>query len=124
MPTVGIGDASIPEGDIGGTHTLKMPLTLSDPQFLPVTVHVTVVVGLRVHRTPHQVGDWGGPIHPHDQDPGRLRSAVNVSIPTYPDMIDEPNLVIHATITSVAGTGFPVGDHTAASATATILSDE
>jgi len=121
VPTVGIGDASMPEGDIGGTHSLKLPLTLSDPQFLPVIVNITLTSVSAVHSAPHRVGDWGGPILRRIKIP-KGQVWANVSIPTYPDTNDEPNLVINATITSVTAL-FPVGVARPL-ATATILSDE
>ena len=116
---VGLGDASIPEGDIGGAHTVKIPITLSTAAFVPVTINVTLSTVSAIHRTTHNLGDWGGPIQRSIKfAAGQLRA--NVAIPTYPDSIDEPDLVIHATITSVpAGVSVRRGI-----GTATILSDE
>lgn len=116
---VSLGDASIPEGDMGGAHTVKIPLTLNTSVFVPVTVNITLSAVSAIHRTTHTLGDWGGPIQRSIKfNVGQVRA--NVSIPTYPDPFDEPDLVIHATITSVTA-GVNVQR---SMGTATILSDE
>ena len=116
---VGLGDASIPEGDSGGAHNVKIPVTLSTAAFVPVTVNITLSSASAVHKTARALGDWGGPIQRSITFiRGQLRA--NVAIPTYPDLNDEPDLVIRATITSVsAGVTVQRGI-----GTATILSDE
>ena len=120
-PTVAIGDASIPEGDVGGTHIVKIPLTLSNPVSGTVTVTVILSTVSAIHRVPHVLGDWGGPIKRSIRfAPNQLRA--NVSIPTYPDVVDEPNLMISATIISVTSTAGVTVSRSAG--TATILSDE
>jgi hypothetical protein len=120
-PSVGLGDASIPEGDVGGAHNIKIPVTLSVAFFVPVTVNITLSSVSAIHRTTHTIGDWGGPIQRSIKfAAGQVRG--NVSIPTYPDSVDEPNLVIHATITSV--TSMATVAIQRGIGTATILSDE
>jgi Calx-beta domain len=121
VPAVGIGDASVPEGDVGGTHTVKMPVTLSNPLPVAVTVSVTLSTVSAIHHALHIVGDWGGPIQRVVKlSAGQLRA--NLSIPTYPDVTDEMNLTIHANITLVTSTAGVAVQRSLG--TATILSDE
>ena len=55
-PTVNIGSATSPEGDLGTPHALRFPVTLSAPQATAITVIVQVVPGTATRGT----GDYGG----------------------------------------------------------------
>jgi len=120
-PAVSVGDASIPEGDQGPTHLLRFPLTLSEIMGGPVIVDLTLSSGTSVHRTPRTPGDWAGKIRARIKFlPGQVRK--NVVVIVFPDMVDEQNLTLFATINAVTAS-VPVGVNRA-SGTATILSDE
>jgi hypothetical protein len=112
---VGVGDATVPEGDVGGSHAVRVPLTLSAPQLTPVTVTVVLTSSDAVHT---RTGDWGGAIMRN------FKFAKNqvykaISIPTYPDTKDEQDL--HITVQVVSTTAGTIGK---AIGTATILTDE
>jgi hypothetical protein len=120
-PSVSVGDASIQEGDGGGNHYIKLPLTFSDAALVPVYVTVQVSSTDALHLAKSKGGDWAGLINRTIKFlPGQLQK--NVGILEYPDLKDEPDLHVRAQITAVtAGTGILIGR---AAAVGTILSDE
>ena len=56
VPTVNIGSAASPEGDLGTPHALRFPVTLSSPQSTAITVIVQILPGTAARGT----GDYGG----------------------------------------------------------------
>jgi hypothetical protein len=123
-PAVSVGDASIQEGDTGGGHYVKLPLTLSDPNVNTVSVVVQFSSDNAKHLSRSQGGDWiGGLKRTVNFLPGVLRK--NLGILEYPDYLDEPDLTIRAQIVSVtvANGGAPLAI-TPHIGVATILSDE
>jgi hypothetical protein len=120
-----VGDASAQEGNAGGGHYVKVPLTLSASNLTKTVVKVIVSSGDGVLKAGRlKGGDWQGSVVRYITFlPGVVRKFV--SILEYPDTKDEPDLTVTVdidSITVVAG-GFPVGvgrSH----GTATILSDE
>ena len=88
---------------------------------MPVTVTIALSTTSAIHSTPHNLADWGGPALRHIRF-GRGVVRTFVTLPTYPDIADEPDLVIHATITAV--TSMTVVGVQRGVGTATILSDE
>jgi hypothetical protein len=118
-----IGDASIQEGDSGGGHYVKFPLTLSDPQpFVPVTLTVQLSSSDAVRGGRLKGADWNGSItRTFKFLPGVVWR--NVGILEYPDLKDEPDLHITATIIAVTpGTGVSIGTRNVG--VATFLTDE
>jgi Calx-beta domain-containing protein len=120
-----VGDASAQEGNAGGGHYVKVPLTLSASNLTKTVVKVIVSSGDGVLKAGRlKGGDWQGSVIRYVTFlPGVVRKFV--SILEYPDTKDEPNLTVTVDIDSitVATGGFPVGvgrSH----GTATILSDE
>jgi hypothetical protein len=109
--SISIGDAVILQGQAGGTHLVRVPLTLSVavPKGTKIFVQLTLTsVPPAVHNPPTKDGDWGGPIvrHPTCSPP---TSNCGVGIATYPNTRDAPDLQVRIHIDSaVDNAGNPV----------------
>ena len=109
--SISIGDAVILQGQAGGTHLVRVPLTLSSavPKGTKIFVQLTLTsVPPAVHNPRTKGGDWGGAIvrHPTCIPP---TSNCGVGLPTYPNTRDAPDLQVRIHIDSaVDSAGHPV----------------
>jgi hypothetical protein len=120
-PRVDIGDASVTEGDTGGSRVLRFSVTMSSAVAAPVaiTLRIWPVTGMNGRRSTG--ADWGGPTSK------TIRLAPNqlskyLSVPAYPDTRSELDETFTVDVTTV--TGFVPAPGGRTSAVGTILSDE
>ena len=129
--TVNVGDVSMPEGDAGGVHASKFPVTLSAPPTHLVVVTVNIFTGMTQTATKGRkgVGDYNGaytvtlkfvpPVAPRVGPVTKV-----VSVPIYPDTNDEPDETFSVQVTGVT---FDAAEPVALGrslATGVILTDE
>jgi hypothetical protein len=129
LPTVNIGDVTVPEGDLGGAKALKFSITLSEPAAEPFLAvlsvgNVTAVKGNKL------TGDWGGGQTKRVRFNAGQVSKI-VAVPTFPDLnseIDETLTVDFVKVTQLTKVDFPAGTEPATGGDGrgigTILSDE
>jgi hypothetical protein len=117
-PTLGIGDASVPEGDAGGARAMKFTLSLSSAATTDVIATIQVSSSTAVRGT-KLTGDWGGAINKNVLiRAGRVSKSVVV--PAFADVLDELDETIDVRILGASGAALPAD----LTAVGTILSDE
>lgn len=110
---VGVGDASIVEGDSGTSNKVKVWLTLDAPALIPITVDYSVVGGTATT----DVDFKQRPSKTVTFSPGQTKKAVTLTV--YPDVVPEGDETILVTLTNAVGTSIADG-----SGTLTILDDD
>jgi hypothetical protein len=117
-PTLGIGDASVPEGDAGGARAMKFSVSLNAPAPTDVLAMIQVSSTTAI-RGKKLTGDWGGAINKKVLiRAGRVSKPVVV--PAFADLHDELDETIEVRILSATGAALPAD----VVAVGTILSDE
>jgi hypothetical protein len=119
-PTVSIGDAAVPEGDVGGARSMKFTLTLSSAvTTTDVIVSLQISNGTATRGTKLSGGDWSGAINKNVRIRANLLSKQLV-VPAFADTNDELDETVSVRIMGVTGAA-KGGRFTA---TGTILTDE
>jgi hypothetical protein len=115
-----LGAASIAEGDAGGAHGLKVPITLSSKPSTLVVVNVQLSSNA-LHGSAKKGASWNGPINRRITFSGKQVSKL-ITIPTYPNTKDQQDLPITVHIQSVISSAHITTLN--GTSTATILTDE
>jgi hypothetical protein len=118
-PTVGVGSAAIPEGNLGNARAMKFTISLSAPSATD-TVVTLQMSNITATRGTKATGDWGGAIN---KSMRILAGTVGKSlvVPVFADQRDELDETMRVRILGVSS-GVSLGTHT--EAIGTILSDE
>jgi hypothetical protein len=118
-PVINIGEASVVEGDTGGTRAVKLPASLSQPVGFDIIVTLQVS-NVTATRGTKLTGDWGGAVNRQFViRAGRVFKSVNVAV--FPDLGDELDETFKVTLLTVTP-GVSLGSRKVAFGT--ILSDE